>query len=46
MGYNCVVKALDLVSGNEVEDFYPAEVSIIDADNVEEFLTKLAQWVG
>lgn len=46
MGYDCVARALDVINGKEIEDFYPSEASIIDADNVDEFLLKLAEWTN
>ncbi len=44
MGYNCVARALDAVEGKSIDAFYPSDASVIDASNVDDFLTKLSQW--
>lgn len=44
MGYNCVLRALDAINGENIDEFYPTDPQIIDSDNVEDFLTQLAEW--
>ena len=44
MGYDCVARALDAVEGKSIDSFYPSDPTIIDSDNVDDFLAKLAEW--
>lgn len=46
MGYDCVARALDAVEGKSIDSFYPSDPTIIDSDNVDDFLAKLAEWKG
>ena len=46
MGYDCVARALDAVEGKTIDAFYPSDPTIIDKDNVDDFLAKLAEWKG
>lgn len=46
MGYDCVARALDAVEGVEIDEFYPSDPSIIDAENVDAFLEQLESWKG
>lgn len=45
-GYDCVARALDAVEGKSIDSFYPSDPTIIDSDNVDDFLAKLAEWKG
>lgn len=46
MGYDCVARALDAIAGKEIDAFYPSEPEIIDSENVDAFLEKLAEWTA
>ena len=46
MGYDCVARALDAIEGKSIDSFYPSDPTIIDKDNVDDFLAKLAEWKG
>ena len=46
MGYDCVARALDAIEGKTIDAFYPSDPTIIDKDNVDDFLAKLAEWKG
>lgn len=46
MGYDCVARAIDAIEGKQIEAFYPSEPTVIDSENVDDFLTKLAGWTG
>lgn len=46
MGYECVAHALEVIEGKAVDSFYPTEASVIDGENVDEYLEKLASWTA
>jgi ribose transport system substrate-binding protein len=44
MGYTVVQKAMDAIDGKPVEAFVDAGVTVLDTNNIDEFLVKLAEW--
>lgn len=44
MGYTVVEKAIDAIDGKPIELFYDAGATILDKDNIDDFLVKLAEW--
>ena len=44
MGYDCVARAIDAIEGKDIEDFYGSDATVIDSENVDDFLAKLAEW--
>jgi ribose transport system substrate-binding protein len=44
MGYTVVQKAIDAIDGKQVEPFIDAGASILDQNNIDDFLVKLAEW--
>lgn len=46
MGYTAVQKAIDAIEGKDVEPFIDAGATILDKNNIDEFLGRLKEWTN